>query len=118
MRQRQGPRLPRVKTFSPGTFAQLDLFQVNQTANKKQESTLSELVNYIEAIKFTNFDDKREIWQMSSFDENKFEQLINGNEKRVLEYHKTNLSRVYPKGTRLMSSNLGRHFFTKLIFLL
>ena len=118
LRQRQGSRLPRVKTFSPGTFSQLDLFQVNQTANKKQESTLSELVNYIEAIKFTNFDDKREIWQMSSFDENKFEQLINGNEKRVLEYHKTNLSRVYPKGTRLMSSNLGRHFFMKLIFLL
>ena len=113
LRERQGPRLPRVKTFSPGTFSQLDLLQVNQTANKKQGSTLSELVNYIEAIKFTNFDDKREIWQMSSFDENKVEQLINDNEKRVLKYHKTNLSRVYPKGTRLMSSNLGRDLIIK-----
>ena len=76
---------------------------------KTQSSELSELVNYCEAVKFTSFEQERGYWQMSSFEETKAGDIYSNetNFNKFLSYNATNLSRIYPKGTRLFSSNLG-----------
>ena len=65
-------------------------------------------MNYTEAVKFSNFDDGRNFWEMSSFEETKVMQILEKetSEKQLKKYNQTNLSRIYPKGTRLDSSNL------------
>jgi len=72
-----------------------------------QSKLLSAMINYCEAIKFKHFDEERKYWQMSSFDETRAAQLSGTQPTAVkfVEYNRTNLSRVYPKGTRLFSSN-------------
>jgi len=69
---------------------------------------LSEIINYCEAVKFKDFDQERSFWEMSSFDENKTNQVVSSSvtAAKFVAYNQTNLSRIYPKGTRLMSSNL------------
>ena len=37
---------------------------------------LSDLVNYIEAVKFSSFDSNRNFWEMSSFEETKVISLL------------------------------------------
>jgi len=76
---------------------------------KTQSTELSELVNYCEAVKFTSFEQERCYWQMSSFEETKAGDIYSNetNFNKFLSYNATNLSRIYPKGTRLFSSNLG-----------
>ena len=70
---------------------------------KSQE--LSDLVNYVEAIKFKGFDKKREFWQMSSFAETKAFSLLENQETEFLQFNQSNISRIYPGGTRVDSSN-------------
>jgi len=75
---------------------------------KTQSEALSSLVNYCEALKFSSFEQERSFWQMSSFEETKALDIFNNeaNSKKFLSYNCRNLSRVYPKGTRLFSSNM------------
>ena len=70
---------------------------------------LSDLVNYAEAVKFTNFEDTRQFWEMSSFEESKIGNILSNEktERKLFSFNQTNLSRIYPKGTRFLSSNLG-----------
>ena len=70
---------------------------------------LSDLVNYAEAVKFTSFEDTRQFWEMSSFEESKIGNILSNEktEKKLFSFNQTNLSRIYPKGTRFLSSNLG-----------
>ena len=77
---------------------------------KTQSEALSSLVNYCEALKFSSFEQERSFWQMSSFEETKALDIFNNetNSKKFLSYNCRNLSRVYPKGTRLFSSNMSR----------
>lgn len=44
-------------------------------------------------------------YEMASFSEKKGEELIESDIERFIEYNKTHLARVYPKGTRTNSSN-------------
>jgi len=76
---------------------------------KTQSEALSSLVNYCEAVKFSSFEQERSFWQMSSFEETKALDIFNNetNSKKFLSYNCRNLSRVYPKGTRLFSSNMN-----------
>jgi len=69
---------------------------------------LSDLVNYAEAVKFTNFEDTRQFWEMSSFEESKIGNILSNEktERKLFSFNQTNLSRIYPKGTRFLSSNL------------
>ncbi|KAK1793288.1 hypothetical protein P4O66_011676 [Electrophorus voltai] len=66
---------------------------------------MSTLVNYIQPTKFHSFETAKKVnrsYQMSSFVETKaLEQLT----KTPVEYNKLQLSRIYPKGTRVDSSN-------------
>ncbi|PIO00678.1 hypothetical protein AB205_0083920 [Aquarana catesbeiana] len=77
------------------------------TASSEVSATeeMSNLVNYVEPVKFKSFDvanKRNKYYEMSSFVETKaLEQLT----KSPMEYNKKQLSRIYPKGTRVDSSN-------------
>jgi len=77
-------------------------------AASTQSRQLSDLVNYAEALKFSGFSDGRQFWQMSSFSETKALQLCSdeATSSQFIDYNGRNLSRIYPKGSRLLSSNL------------
>lgn len=86
----------------------------NIPATKTSSKALSDLVNYTEAVKFTGFQEEgseiqRNFWEMSSFEESKASSFTSNDStaRQFLDYNVNHLSRIYPKGTRLFSSNLG-----------
>lgn len=65
----------------------------------------SDLVNYMESTKFRGFEVPRRYWEMSSFEESKAVQVAASSPEKFVNYNRRNLSRIYPRGTRLFSSN-------------
>uniref|UniRef100_A0A3Q4BH44 1-phosphatidylinositol 4,5-bisphosphate phosphodiesterase n=1 Tax=Mola mola TaxID=94237 RepID=A0A3Q4BH44_MOLML len=69
---------------------------------------MSTLVNYIEPVKFKSFEvatKRRKFFEMSSFVETKGMDILKSSPIEFVEYNKNQLSRIYPKGTRVDSSN-------------
>ncbi|XP_059209552.1 1-phosphatidylinositol 4,5-bisphosphate phosphodiesterase beta-2 [Centropristis striata] len=69
---------------------------------------MSSLVNYIQPNKFISFDNarkKNKSYIISSFVETKGEAMISKTAIEFVEYNKRQMSRIYPKGTRMDSSN-------------
>ncbi|XP_068195380.1 1-phosphatidylinositol 4,5-bisphosphate phosphodiesterase beta-2 [Antennarius striatus] len=69
---------------------------------------MSSLVNYIQPNKFISFDNarkKNKSYVVSSFVETKGETMISKTAVEFVEYNKRQMSRIYPKGTRMDSSN-------------
>jgi len=99
---------PRIKRISTSNLPEKKAEAETKESVKTQSEALSSLVNYCEALKFSSFEQERSFWQMSSFEETKAMEIFKDetNSKKFLSYNCRNLSRVYPKGTRLFSSNL------------
>ncbi|XP_066561937.1 1-phosphatidylinositol 4,5-bisphosphate phosphodiesterase beta-1 isoform X3 [Amia ocellicauda] len=69
---------------------------------------MSNLVNYIQPVKFDSFEGSKKInrsFEMSSFVETKALEQLTKSPVEFVEYNKLQLSRIYPKGTRVDSSN-------------
>uniref|UniRef100_A0AAR2L0A5 1-phosphatidylinositol 4,5-bisphosphate phosphodiesterase n=1 Tax=Pygocentrus nattereri TaxID=42514 RepID=A0AAR2L0A5_PYGNA len=69
---------------------------------------MSNLVNYIQPVKFNSFEMSKKTnrsYHMSSFVETKALELLTKSPVEFVEYNKLQLSRIYPKGTRVDSSN-------------
>uniref|UniRef100_A0A8B9RLT9 Phosphoinositide phospholipase C n=1 Tax=Astyanax mexicanus TaxID=7994 RepID=A0A8B9RLT9_ASTMX len=69
---------------------------------------MSTLVNYIQPTKFHSFETSKKVsrsYQMSSFVETKALEQLTKTPVEFVEYNKLQLSRIYPKGTRVDSSN-------------
>ncbi|XP_035277609.1 1-phosphatidylinositol 4,5-bisphosphate phosphodiesterase beta-1 isoform X1 [Anguilla anguilla] len=69
---------------------------------------MSTLVNYVQPVKFHTFEASKKInrsYQMSSYVETKALELLTKSPVEFVEYNKLQLSRIYPKGTRVDSSN-------------
>ncbi|XP_043912507.1 1-phosphatidylinositol 4,5-bisphosphate phosphodiesterase beta-1 [Protopterus annectens] len=69
---------------------------------------MSNLVNYIQPVKFESFEMAKKhnkSFEMSSFVETKALEQLTKSPVEFVEYNKTQLSRIYPKGTRVDSSN-------------
>ncbi|KAL4630531.1 1-phosphatidylinositol 4,5-bisphosphate phosphodiesterase beta-1-like [Arapaima gigas] len=69
---------------------------------------MSNLVNYVQPVKFHSFEAAKKInrsYQMSSFVETKALEQLTKSPVEFVEYNKLQLSRIYPKGTRVDSSN-------------
>ncbi|CAI5798133.1 1-phosphatidylinositol 4,5-bisphosphate phosphodiesterase beta-3 isoform X1 [Podarcis lilfordi] len=80
------------------------------TASSEVNATeeMSTLVNYIEPVKFKCFEVARKrnkSYEMSSFVETKGLEQLTNSPMEFVEYNKQQLSRIYPKGTRVDSSN-------------
>ncbi|XP_048789015.1 1-phosphatidylinositol 4,5-bisphosphate phosphodiesterase beta-3-like isoform X1 [Lagopus muta] len=75
---------------------------------------MSTLVTYVEPVKFKSFSaaSKRDkAFEMSSFVETKGLEQLTKSPIEFVEYNKRQLSRVYPKGTRVDSSNFQPQLF-------
>uniref|UniRef100_W5LF86 1-phosphatidylinositol 4,5-bisphosphate phosphodiesterase n=1 Tax=Astyanax mexicanus TaxID=7994 RepID=W5LF86_ASTMX len=75
---------------------------------------MSTLVNYIEPVKFKSFElaaKRNKYFEMSSFVETKGMDSLKNNPIEFVEYNKKQLSRIYPKGTRVESSNYMPQLF-------
>ncbi|XP_069580378.1 1-phosphatidylinositol 4,5-bisphosphate phosphodiesterase beta-2 [Brachyistius frenatus] len=69
---------------------------------------MSSIVNYIQPNKFVSFDNarkKNKSYVISSFVETRGEAMIAKTAIEFVEYNKRQMSRIYPKGTRMDSSN-------------
>ncbi|XP_068088607.1 1-phosphatidylinositol 4,5-bisphosphate phosphodiesterase beta-1 isoform X2 [Hyperolius riggenbachi] len=80
------------------------------TAGNEASATeeMSNLVNYIQPVKFESFETskkKNKSFEMSSFVETKGLEQLTKSPVEFVEYNKMQLSRIYPKGTRVDSSN-------------
>ncbi|XP_059811304.1 1-phosphatidylinositol 4,5-bisphosphate phosphodiesterase beta-3-like [Hypanus sabinus] len=80
------------------------------TAGSEVNATeeMSTLVNYVEPVKFKSFEvaSKRDkYYEMSSMVETKGLEQLTKSPVEFVEYNKKQLSRIYPKGTRVDSSN-------------
>ncbi|KAK1796838.1 hypothetical protein P4O66_000929 [Electrophorus voltai] len=75
---------------------------------------MSTLVNYIEPVKFKSFEvaaQRNKYFEMSSFVETKGMDALKNSPVEFVEYNKKQLSRIYPKGTRVDSSNYMPQLF-------
>ncbi|XP_067338677.1 1-phosphatidylinositol 4,5-bisphosphate phosphodiesterase beta-1 isoform X2 [Channa argus] len=75
---------------------------------------MSNLVIYIQPVKFNSFEASKKInrsFQMSSFVETKALEQLTKSPVEFVEYNKLQLSRIYPKGTRVDSSNYNPQLF-------
>ncbi|XP_034619997.1 1-phosphatidylinositol 4,5-bisphosphate phosphodiesterase beta-1 [Trachemys scripta elegans] len=80
------------------------------TAGREAMATeeMSNLVNYIQPVKFESFEiskKRNRSFEMSSFVETKGLEQLTKSPVEFVEYNKRQLSRIYPKGTRVDSSN-------------
>ncbi|XP_037772909.1 1-phosphatidylinositol 4,5-bisphosphate phosphodiesterase classes I and II-like isoform X6 [Penaeus monodon] len=96
---------PRERTSSEGS-----------TANAEEEAgaEISALVNYVQPVHFHSFEvsEKRgRSYEMSSFVETQASNLLKESPMEFVNYNKRQLSRVYPRGTRVDSSNFLPHQF-------
>ncbi|KAG7497523.1 1-phosphatidylinositol 4,5-bisphosphate phosphodiesterase beta-3 [Solea senegalensis] len=86
------------------------------TASSEVNATeeMSTLVNYIEPVKFKSFEvacKRNKFFEMSSFVETKGMDILKSSPTAFVEYNKNQLSRIYPKGTRVDSSNYMPQLF-------
>ncbi|KAL7875886.1 hypothetical protein AOLI_G00108490 [Acnodon oligacanthus] len=86
------------------------------TASSEVNATeeMSTLVNYIEPVKFKSFEvatKRNKYFEMSSFVETKGMDTVKNSPTEFVEYNKKQLSRIYPKGTRVDSSNYMPQLF-------
>ncbi|XP_051819836.1 1-phosphatidylinositol 4,5-bisphosphate phosphodiesterase beta-3 isoform X2 [Antechinus flavipes] len=86
------------------------------TASSEVNATeeMSTLVNYVEPVKFKSFEVARKrnkSYEMSSFVETKALEQLTKSPMEFVEYNKQQLSRIYPKGTRVDSSNYMPQLF-------
>uniref|UniRef100_A0A670Y8X9 Phosphoinositide phospholipase C n=1 Tax=Pseudonaja textilis TaxID=8673 RepID=A0A670Y8X9_PSETE len=75
---------------------------------------MSNLVNYIQPVKFESFEisnKRNKSFEMSSFVETKALEQLTKSPVEFVEYNKMQLSRIYPKGTRVDSSNYMPQLF-------
>uniref|UniRef100_A0A8C6VJL2 Phosphoinositide phospholipase C n=1 Tax=Naja naja TaxID=35670 RepID=A0A8C6VJL2_NAJNA len=73
---------------------------------------MSSLVNYIQPIKFESFEiSKNHSYVVSSFTELKAYELLTRSPIQFVNYNKRQMSRIYPKGTRMDSSNYMPQMF-------
>ncbi|CAL4063358.1 unnamed protein product, partial [Meganyctiphanes norvegica] len=75
---------------------------------------ISALVNYVQPVRFRSFDvseKKNKSYEMSSFVETQSLNLLKESPVEFVNYNKRQLSRVYPRGARVDSSNFFPHQF-------
>ncbi|XP_068231344.1 1-phosphatidylinositol 4,5-bisphosphate phosphodiesterase classes I and II isoform X11 [Palaemon carinicauda] len=86
----------------------------NVEAEEEAGAEISALVNYVQPVHFHSFEisEKRNrSYEMSSFVETHASNLLKESPMEFVNYNKRQLSRVYPRGTRVDSSNFLPHQF-------
>ncbi|CAF0805053.1 unnamed protein product [Rotaria sordida] len=80
----------------------------------KATKAMSDLVHYIVPVRFKTFalaEERNRSYEISSFSEEKAYNLIREQAKEFLAYNQRQLCRIYPRGTRLDSSNYNPYIY-------
>eukprot|EP00794_Sanderia_malayensis_P007741 gene7741-8581_t len=104
--EKQKERSKKYSATSIGSFSRS--FSRGSKKNLKLAKELSRLVNYIRAVKFQSCEyalEHNEPYEMSSFSESKFESIGESDGEVFVRYNMKFLSRTYPSGRRVDSSN-------------
>lgn len=88
---------------SKGDLASSSIQTRQQETEQRISQKLSDLVVYFQCVNFNVQQPSPN--EISSFPENKMERHIQAIPKALLDFHKVGFSRVYPKATRVDSSN-------------
>uniref|UniRef100_A0AAQ4RMT2 1-phosphatidylinositol 4,5-bisphosphate phosphodiesterase n=1 Tax=Gasterosteus aculeatus aculeatus TaxID=481459 RepID=A0AAQ4RMT2_GASAC len=97
-----------------GSLTAICLPQGTASSEVNATEEMSTLVNYIEPVKFKSFEvanKRRKFFEMSSLVETKGMDTLKSSPIEFVEYNKNQLSRIYPKGTRVDSSNYMPQLF-------
>uniref|UniRef100_A0A8C9GG22 Phosphoinositide phospholipase C n=1 Tax=Piliocolobus tephrosceles TaxID=591936 RepID=A0A8C9GG22_9PRIM len=101
------------KTTIETTYREEDKKKIllrSENINFKNNYNNKNILNDYSCLKgytFQSFNDNRTYNEICSISENKFIKLIKKNEKDVIKYNQKTLTRVYPSGTRLASTNFN-----------
>ena len=104
---------PKLKRSQPSIEELTDIV-VNKNVVEELDGTsdvvmeLSDLVNYVEPVKFKSFDEsleKERNCEMSSFSEVRGLVLLQHEGAKFIRYNSSHSSRIYPAGSRISSSN-------------
>lgn len=88
--------------------------KAQQARESEAGAEISALVNYVQPVRFSSFENsekKNRFYEMSSFDEKQATTLLKERPIEFVNYNKSQLSRVYPSGTRFDSSNFMPQVF-------
>ena len=83
-------------------------------AESKATKAMSDLVHYIVPVRFVTFaraEERKRSYEISSFAEDKAQSLIRDYAKEFVAYNHRQMSRIYPRGTRIDSSNYNPYLF-------
>lgn len=97
-----------------GPIGSTEADKVPQTKETEAGAEISALVNYVQPVHFSSFENsekKARYYEMSSFDEKQATTLLKERPIEFVNYNKRQLSRVYPAGTRFDSSNFMPQLF-------
>eukprot|EP00045_Choanoeca_perplexa_P009488 m.91824 g.91824 ORF g.91824 m.91824 type:complete len:1151 (+) comp14919_c0_seq2:95-3547(+) len=82
--------------------------------SKEIAKELSDLVNYCTPFHFQDFEVARQnhcCYHISSFGEKRATRLVSGKPQDFVDYNKLQLSRIYPAGSRISSTNYNPQLF-------
>lgn len=80
----------------------------------KATKAMSDLVHYVVPVRFVTFarsEERNRSYEISSFSEDKAQNLIRDQAREFVAYNQRQLSRIYPRGTRFDSSNYNPYSF-------
>ena len=83
-------------------------------AESRATKAMSDLVHYIVPVRFVTFaraEERKRSYEISSFSEDKAQNLIRDHAREFVAYNQRQLSRIYPRGTRIDSSNYNPYSF-------
>ena len=86
----------------------------NTLRESKPTEAMSDLVHYLVPVRFVTFaraEERKRSYEISSFAEDKAQSLIREYAREFVGYNQRQLSRIYPRGTRLESSNYNPYIF-------
>ncbi|CAM4854342.1 unnamed protein product [Rotaria socialis] len=86
----------------------------NTKTESKATQAMSGLVHYVVPVRFFNFarsEERNRSYEISSFSEDKAQNLIREYAREFVAYNQRQLSRIYPRGTRFDSSNYNPYLF-------
>jgi len=88
-----------------GVFDRDDNHDQQKKKPEKIAKELSDII-FFKTVHCHNFDDRsKNCWEMSSFDEGKIDRTAKKEPEKLLQFNQIQMSRVYPKGARVDSSN-------------
>ena len=90
-----------------GTIQRPTTQQTNNKLKKKKSSHLNPELNNLYGMIGRRFDleDDRRVWEISSMNENRIAKLFKVQQREIIDFNKQFLTRIYPHGSRIDSSN-------------